>query len=445
MSEAALTSGEQFGGYKIEGLVAGGGMGRVYAARHAVYGSPVALKVLHAELGNEEAWRKRFSEEGLIGLQLKHPHIASARELVEQEGRLALVLDLVSGGMTLHRLVSRNHQNGLPLDQALAVLLGIVQGVEYAHAKGVVHGDLKPENVLIEGEALDPAQWVPRVTDFGTVALMAHPVVIDGQSAVVVSPRYASPEHIRGLDAIHKTSDIYCLGLLLHYLVTGRHASTAASVGEAVDVVTRPLPVVTLVDAPDAVIALFQRCTMVDPEDRYQDCRDLALAIRDVLDGLGIGLDLEDLQADLATEVMEERQDMKDEAARKRLLENVDPFDDDDDLDDDLDLEDNLEPTQAPPPKAAPEAVKAAPEAVEAAPEVDTKPQSAEPEASEAPAPAPSAPTPPPAPSHTATPAPAAFSSFPQESSSNAKLAIIGGLVLVLVVLLGIAAVVFSG
>jgi serine/threonine protein kinase len=345
LTKASLAAGDEFGGYKIEGMIAGGGMGQVYAARHAVYGSPVALKVLHAELGNEGAWRKRFSDEGLIGLQLKHPHVASARELVEQEGRLALVLDLVSGGMTLHRLISRSHQQGLPLEQALAVLLGIVQGVEYAHQKGVVHGDLKPENVLIEGEALDPVQWVPRVTDFGTVALIADPVIIDGQTAVVVSPRYASPEHLQGVDALEKTSDIYCLGLLLHYLVTGRHASTASSVEEAHRVVSRSLPVVTLVDAPDAVIALFQRCTMVDREDRYQDCRDLALAIRDVLDGLGLGLELEDLQADLATEVMEERQEMKDAAARQHMLDNLDPFDVDDDLEDDVQLMDQEEAT----------------------------------------------------------------------------------------------------
>ncbi|MCO4744118.1 MAG: serine/threonine protein kinase [Proteobacteria bacterium] len=390
MEETILEAGHEFGGYRIEGLVAGGGMGRVYAARHAVYGTPVALKVLHADLGNEEAWRKRFSEEGLIGLQLKHPHIASARELVEQDGRLALVLDLVSGGMTLHRLVSRGHQQGLPLDQALAVLLGIVQGVEYAHAKGVVHGDLKPENVLIEGEALDPSAWVPRVTDFGTVALMAHPVVIDGQSAVVVSPRYASPEHVRGLDAIETCSDIYCLGLLLHYLVTGRHASTAATVKDAFGVVTRPLPVVTLVDLPDAVIALFQRCTMLDPEDRYQDCREVALAIRDVLDGLGLGLDLEDLQADLATEVIEDRQEMKDEAARQRMLASIDPFDQDEDLEDDLTLgpdeaeEEEPEATPATPsePEEAeePEPAVAGDENAESAPEpVEATAKAAEP------------------------------------------------------------------
>ena len=121
-----MEPGAEFGGYRIEGLIAGGGMGQVYAARHAVYGSPVALKVLHADLGNESAWRKRFSEEGLVGLQLKHPHVVSARELVEQDGQLALVLDLVSGGMTLHRCISRSHQQGLQLEHALQLLLGII-------------------------------------------------------------------------------------------------------------------------------------------------------------------------------------------------------------------------------------------------------------------------------------------------------------------------------
>ena len=83
---------------------------------------------------------------------------------------------------------------------------------------------------------------------------------------MVVSPRYASPEHVYGMDYLEPRSDIYCLGLLLHYLLTGRHASTARTVNDAAEVVARPMSVVGLVDQPDSVIALFQRCTMLDSE-----------------------------------------------------------------------------------------------------------------------------------------------------------------------------------
>lgn len=124
-------TGSKFGPYTIEGLVAGGGMGRVYAARHEVYKTPVALKVLHPRLHKDPSWMKRFSVEGLVGTRLKHPNVLSARELVSHNGRIALVMDLVSGGQTLEKVISREHKTGLPLVQGLTVFLAIVQGVEY--------------------------------------------------------------------------------------------------------------------------------------------------------------------------------------------------------------------------------------------------------------------------------------------------------------------------
>lgn len=306
-----LTTGTTFGNYTIQGLIAGGGMGEVYAARDEVYGSTVALKVLHQALHEDISWRKRFNEEGLVGTQLKHPHVLSARELVESDGRIALVMDLVSGGQTLDKVIGREHGDGLPLVAAMQVFLAIVQGIEYLHNKEIVHGDLKPENVMIEGDYRDPATWVPKVTDFGTVALIADPVTIGGRAAVVATPRYASPEHLLGVDRIEKRSDIYALGLMLHFLLTGRHCSAARTVSEAARQVNLPVPIVNLVDQPDSLIAMFQRACALEEDDRFQSCRELALAVREVLDSVGAVLELDDLKADLATEVDEERAEMR--------------------------------------------------------------------------------------------------------------------------------------
>jgi serine/threonine protein kinase len=310
-----MEPGTGFGAYTIEGFIAGGGMGEVYAARHGVYGSPVALKVLHPSLHADDSWRARFNEEGLVGQQLKHPHVLAARELIEAEGRVALVLDLVRGGQTLLKVVNREFATGIPLVQSLQVFLGILQGVEYLHGKGIVHGDIKPENVLLQGDFRDPATWIPLVTDFGTVGLIAHPVFIDGVTAVVASPRYASPEHMQGVDRLDVRSDIYSLGLVLHYLLTGRHASDARDVAEAAIRVLQPVSLVHMVDQPESVLALVRTACAVDPAQRFAACRDMALAIRRTLDELGVKLQLEDLQADLATEVMEERLRMRREAA----------------------------------------------------------------------------------------------------------------------------------
>ncbi len=317
MSER-LDEGTTFGSYTVQGIIAGGGMGQVYAARHEVYGSTVALKVLHAALHTDEGWRQRFNEEGLVGTQLKHPHVLSARELVEDAGRIALVLDLVPGGQTLEKIIAREFREGLSVVQALQVFLGIVQGIDYLHGKGIVHGDLKPENVMIEGDFRNPTSWVPKVTDFGTVALIANPVMLDGRPAVVATPRYASPEHLLGVDQLEVRSDIYSLGLILHFLLTGRHVSSAQTVREAYERTLRPVPMVNLVDLPDDIVAVFQRAVAIDPDDRFAGCRDYALAVRAVLDSHGVQLDLDDLQADLATEVDEDRAEKQAETQRRQ-------------------------------------------------------------------------------------------------------------------------------
>ena len=315
MSER-LAEGTTFGAFTVQGIIAGGGMGQVYAARHEVYGSTVALKVLHEKLHADEGWRARFNEEGLVGTQLKHPHVLSARELVEEGGRIALVLDLVPGGQTLEKIIAREFRDGLSLVQALQVFLGIVQGIDYLHGKGIVHGDLKPENVMIEGDFRDPSSWVPKVTDFGTVALIAHPVILDGRPAVVATPRYASPEHLLGVDRLEVRSDIYSLGLILHFLLTGRHVSSAQTVREAYDRTLKPVPMVNMVDQSEDIVAVFKKAVAIDPSDRFAGCRELALSVRAVLDARGVQLDLDDIQADLATEVDEDR--ARDQAAAQK-------------------------------------------------------------------------------------------------------------------------------
>jgi len=303
-----LPSGFEFGPYTIEGFISGGGMGEVYAARSQIYGTAVALKVLHAHLHADESWRQRFNVEGVVGQQLKHPNLLSARELVEQEGRVGLVMDLVKGAQTLEHVMRREFSGGLTLTQALHVVLGILQGLEHAHEKKVVHGDIKPANVLIEGPVREPMKWNPLLTDFGTIGIVAHPVLVDGRPAVVATPRYASPEHFMGVEALRPESDIYCLGLLLHYLLTGEHASTARSVEDAATWVQAAVSVSRLIDYPESLLNLFRKATRPRAEDRFSSCRDFALAIRMVLDTQGVDLQTRDVKPELATEVIDDRQ-----------------------------------------------------------------------------------------------------------------------------------------
>ncbi|MFT4625059.1 MAG: serine/threonine protein kinase [Myxococcota bacterium] len=321
----SLSGGDAFGDYTIEGLIATGGMGAVYAARNRVYGTAVALKVLHERFHRDPDWQRRFNHEGVVGERLKHPHILSARELVVHDDRVALVLDLVRGGQTLGKVVARDWPQGLPPDAGLLVFRAVVEGVEYLHGKGVVHGDLKPANILLEGPLREPARWTPRVTDFGTVGLIADPVVIDGQIAVVATPQYATPEHMWGVDRIEPRSDIFALGLLLHFLLTGRHASPARSTQEALTVLEKPLSLTGMVDQRQEVRDLAVRCLALDPADRPQTCRELALEVRTLLDALGVRLEVEDLDAELATEVDEDRAAWRRQKGRPDAVPQLSP------------------------------------------------------------------------------------------------------------------------
>jgi hypothetical protein len=120
-----------------------------------------------------------------------------------------------------------------------------------------------------------------------------------------------------GVDQIEYRSDIYSLGLLLHFLLTGRHVSVAKNVTQAAEAVLLPVPVVMLVDQPEIVIALFKRACAVNPDHRFQTCRELALGVRAVLDSVGAVLELDDVAADLATEVDDDRVRLKEEQAAR--------------------------------------------------------------------------------------------------------------------------------
>lgn len=320
-----LPDGFEFGTYTVQGLIGKGGMGQVYVAQDRIYGNTVALKVLHPELHADDGWRTRFNEEGLVGTRLKHPHVLSARELVENDGRIALVLDLVPGGQTVEKIVNRDHRDGIPLASALDLFLKILQGIDYLHEKGVVHGDIKPENIMISGTPREPETWVPLVTDFGTVALIANPVEIEGKPAVVATPRYASPEHLLGVDRIEVRSDVYCLGLILHFIVTGQHVSDARNIQEAVVRVMNDVPTDALDGLPPSLVAVFEKATARSPLRRYANVREFALAVRDVLEELGVQLGLEDVLAELATEVDGEPDDSGDAVAVSRELSAPSP------------------------------------------------------------------------------------------------------------------------
>src|SRR5687767_8423311 len=205
--------------YRIVGLVGRGGMGEVYRADDLKLGQPVALKFLPEALQADDDRRERFYNEVRMARQVTHPAVCRVHDVGEVEGHLFLSMEYVDGedlGSLLRRI------GRLPQDKAIELARQLCAGLSAAHDKGVLHRDLKPGNVMVDGRGR------VRVTDFGLSGL------VDGIGADDVrsgTPAYMSPEQLAGREVTVR-SDIYALGLVLYELFTGKRAFDGRTIQE---------------------------------------------------------------------------------------------------------------------------------------------------------------------------------------------------------------------
>jgi serine/threonine protein kinase/predicted ATPase len=207
---ALLHPGDEVGSYKALRRLGAGGMAEVWAVEHRVLGTRHALKVL---LRASDGMRARLLREGIAQARLHHPNVVPVRDVIELAGVPALVMPLV-GGPSLGALL---RESPPPLPQALALFDGILDGVSHVHAAGMVHRDLKPDNILLE-----PVQgaWVPRVADFGLVKGVAA-TTATAAGVLMGTPAYAAPEQLRDASSVDARADLFSLGVLLVRLAAG--------------------------------------------------------------------------------------------------------------------------------------------------------------------------------------------------------------------------------
>jgi DNA-binding beta-propeller fold protein YncE/predicted Ser/Thr protein kinase len=201
--------GSTLAGYRIDALIARGGMGVVYRATHLKLERPVALKVIARDLAEKEGFRERFLRESRLAARLDHPHVVPVFDAREEEGELIVAMRLIEGG-DLRRLIDREG----PLEPARAIgLLGqIAEALDAAHAAGIVHRDVKPHNILVEGERA-------YLSDFGLAKAYAGNGA--GSSASIAGTvEYMAPEQWRG-ERIGPAADVYALGCVLYEALTG--------------------------------------------------------------------------------------------------------------------------------------------------------------------------------------------------------------------------------
>jgi tRNA A-37 threonylcarbamoyl transferase component Bud32 len=272
-SPAAPASGptvRYFGDYELLEEIARGGMGVVYKARQMSLNRLVALKmILAGELATPEA-RQRFRMEAETAANLQHPNIVAIHEIGEHEGRQYFSMDFVAG-KNLAELV---RGNPLPAERAASYVKTIAEAVHFAHQRGTLHRDLKPQNVLIDADDR------PRITDFGLAKRVETDSGLTRTGDVLGSPSYMPPEQAESRpDQVGPQSDVYSLGAILYELLSGRPPFRGATSWETICQVLQTPPVSLRKlnpDVPQDLDTICLKCLEKQPERRYHSARDLA-------------------------------------------------------------------------------------------------------------------------------------------------------------------------
>jgi serine/threonine-protein kinase len=280
--------GETLGQFRIVAKLGQGGMGVVYRATDEKLRRTVALKVLPPGFAADPTRRDRFLREARAAAAINDVNIATVYDAGESNGRLYIAMELVEGESLRTRLAS----GALQIPDALKIARGIARGLAKAHGKGLVHRDLKPDNVMVNGSL------EVKILDFGLAkdvglgsdgtdanAETATAVTTDGQ--VLGTPAYMSPEQAAGKD-VDARSDVFAFGIVLYEMVTGAAPFNAATTMELLIAIARDTP--ARPSTCNAAVttdleAMIDRCLAKAPEGRYASAREVLAA----LEGLGVG------------------------------------------------------------------------------------------------------------------------------------------------------------
>jgi hypothetical protein len=260
------------GKYQILEEVGRGGFGTVYRALDPDLGREVAIKVLDPLLMREPAWVARFRREAQVIAQLDHPHIVTVHEIGQSDWALYIVERLVKGGNLAERIAARGP---LPWPEVVRLVDEMAEALDYAHALGVIHRDLKAANVL-----LDPERGA-QLTDFGFARMVAESsfsVSVGG--GVVGTPQYIAPEVWEGQPASAQT-DVYALGCIVYEMVVGQHLFKGDTTPSVMRAHFQPLvlPGSWPGGVPEGLSDVLQTALAQDPRARYERAGDLAAAL----------------------------------------------------------------------------------------------------------------------------------------------------------------------
>jgi eukaryotic-like serine/threonine-protein kinase len=280
-----VTAGTRLGTYLVQELLGKGGMGEVWRARDSKLGRDVALKLLPADVAHDPERRRRFEREARLLAALNHPGIGSLYGLEEADGILFLVMEVVEGRTLAEKLL----RGPSPIAEALELARQIAEAIEAAHGRGILHRDLKPQNIKVTPEGR------VKLLDFGLAKVLEagdsdapfsdrQTATTDSTSAglAVGTAPYMSPEQAKG-DAADRRTDVWAFGCVLFEMVTGRRAFPGPTRSEAIAAVLAREPDWSALpsDTPSSVRMLLTRCLRKDKNERLHDIADARIELKD--------------------------------------------------------------------------------------------------------------------------------------------------------------------
>ncbi len=263
----------QGGRYRIDRLLASGGMGSVHKAYDKTLQRDVAIKELDVSLAQDQEQSDRFRQEALALAGLAHPHIVPVYDLVEDNQRFWIVMELLSGG----DLEDRIEKNPPTVKVATNIIRAVAEGLAFAHNKGIVHRDIKPMNILFNVDG------IPKLVDFGIAKLVQsqQSVVHTREGLSLGSPTYMSPEQVKGKKDIDKRADIYALGVTFYKMLVGEAPFT----GDAEEVMRQHMfetpvsPRVSNHAVSPELEAIVIKMLAKNPADRHQSLEEFISAL----------------------------------------------------------------------------------------------------------------------------------------------------------------------
>jgi len=266
------------GKYKVEKLIKQGGMGAVYRGKHVLMDKTVAIKVLRPSLAGDDDVVARFSREAKAASKISHPHAVSVTDFGEAENGIVFLVMEYLDGRTLKEVIASD--GPLKLDRAVNFVRQVAGALDAAHAQGVIHRDLKSENIMLVRH--DGDEW-SKVLDFGIAKIRQPKGSVESDithaNLVVGTPQYMSPEQCSQSGALDARSDVYSLGIILYEMLAG-HVPFAGDSATVIMMkqVQDPVPSVlsSRPDLPVAVNGVIQRALAKQPIDRYQSAGELS-------------------------------------------------------------------------------------------------------------------------------------------------------------------------